>query len=73
LTAAAACRDVEAARREGDGDWSRGAMSGSAIDVDIDLEAGCAAVVDVDADLEGGSELRSGAMLLKNCRDEADT
>lgn len=56
MTAAAAWRDVEADRGEGEGLWPRKAAASPEFDI-VRVIAG-----DPDTDLEGGRELRSGAI-----------
>lgn len=56
MTAAAAWRDVEAERGEGEGLWPRKAAASPELD-NVRVIAG-----DPDNDLEGGREFRSGAI-----------
>jgi hypothetical protein len=56
LTAAAAWRDVEAERGEGEGLWPRNAAASPELDSVLDIAG------EPDKDLEGGREFRSGAI-----------
>lgn len=57
MTAAAACRDVEAERGDGEGLWPRKAVPSPAV-----IVRGIFGDPEVDLDLEGGREFKSGAM-----------
>lgn len=59
MTAAAAWRDVEADRGEGEGLWPRKAAASPELDSVRAIDG------DPDIDLEGGSEFKSGAMKLR--------
>ena len=60
LTAAAACKEVEAVLEEGDGVWPRKAVPASVfVMIALDIEV-CVFVAEFD--LEGGREFKSGAI-----------